>query len=472
MVRTPEVPIITGIKPILEMDVHVRSISVSGNARMKLQYFQNELKELDRFRGNPSKLREQISIAQSRLTSTGLFDEVEIKVVPLDSYDVQMEVMVKEKGIPFLKIESNVKANSGLSNDVGFEVQGALRSPLGLGEFVRLTVGSGSSGSQNNSLVATAPLYINDKPYRGHISLRSSSENNSYYLSYKQKISNILAMIETVGGRSNHSFSCEIAHRDEIPINYTNIPHQQAYNVSSAVLYNLASSSKVLAKYSWFFDTRDSAANPSNGKFINSSVEVALPPGSAQFLRSEITLQNHQTLGPSVFDQPGLVGSVCGHLGVIYPLNREKSLHVSDRYHNGGPMSIRGFDYYGVGARGDPNTGGNINGDSVGGMSKLNLIALLSMPIPQKTAAAAGGRVFVHCNIGSIGPLVYWKSSNFLTPNIFGLAFDNLRASLGGGVSFQIMNSIRLEMSYSLPLLRASHDVLKPFQIGVGMTIN
>lgn len=450
----------------------MRSIVVSGNERMKLQYFRNELKELDGFRGNAAYLKEQIAVAQSKLSSAGLFDEVEVQVLPLDKNDVRMEVKVKEKGIPFLKIESNVKTNNGLSNDVGFEVQGALRSPFGLGEFVRLTLGSGSSGSKDNSLVATAPFYINNRQYRGHISVKSSSENNSYYLSYKQKFSNILAMLETVGGPSSHSLSCEIAHRDEVPITYWNVPHQQAYNVSSAVLYNLASSSKVSAKYSWLFDSRDSAPNPSNGKFISSSVEVALPPGSAQFLRSEVTLQNHQTLGPSLFNQPGLVASLCGHLGVVYPLNSDKSLNVSDRYHNGGPMSVRGFDYYGIGARGDPNTGGNISGDSIGGISKLNLIAMLSMPIPQETAAAAGGRLFVHCNIGSIGPLSHWKSTSLISPNIFGFALNNMRASLGGGVSFQIMNSIRLEMSYSLPLLRARHDVLKPFQIGVGVTIN
>ena len=50
--------------------------------------------------------------------------------------------------------------------------------------------------------------------------------------------------------------------------------------------------------------------------------------------------------------------------------------------------------------------------------------------------------------------------------------FGAMRVSLGWGFAVPLGNAARLELTYALPVLRASTDVVKPFQIGVGMTVN
>ena len=47
-----------------------------------------------------------------------------------------------------------------------------------------------------------------------------------------------------------------------------------------------------------------------------------------------------------------------------------------------------------------------------------------------------------------------------------------MRASAGAGVAIAIGPSVNLEVTYSIPILKASHDVIKPFQLGVGLSIS
>ena len=50
--------------------------------------------------------------------------------------------------------------------------------------------------------------------------------------------------------------------------------------------------------------------------------------------------------------------------------------------------------------------------------------------------------------------------------------FGYLRASVGAGVSLTLSSSITLEVTYSVPILKSSHDVIKPFQVGVGLSLS
>ena len=46
------------------------------------------------------------------------------------------------------------------------------------------------------------------------------------------------------------------------------------------------------------------------------------------------------------------------------------------------------------------------------------------------------------------------------------------RASLGFGISGTVAGMLRVEATYALPLLRAPHDVLRPWQLGFSLTMN
>ena len=265
---------------------------------------------------------------------------------------------------------------------------------------------------------------------------------------------------------------------------------------------------------------------------------MALPPGTAQFVKTDISAQKHAVFGPPVLGQTGLTGSLLFSAGLLLPFaallknnkgkgseNTDDTQHqqnlgtfLSDRFYMGGPiggpMSLRGFDNYGVGPRSNvgrehigetttssfsPLTALNIGGgasaltsptDALGGISRLSLTALFSVPLPVRNAAdkLEGIRAFVFCTAGGLGSPNFWSkfcSANQTranqgaggsngkapSPSLSGL-FGAPRVSLGGGLSIAFTQMARMEISYSVPLISAKSDVTKAFQIGFGFTIS
>ena len=154
----------------------------------------------------------------------------------------------------------------------------------------------------------------------------------------------------------------------------SNDSHKQDYIdtkdrvASPAVQQSTSDSMKSSLKYQYTaVDSRDSIPCPTDGQYLQGSVEIAVPPGNAQFVKSEVVTQYHKSIGPPLYGQDaGLVVSFCGNIGLIYPLTyftytnsspNEKLFYksyLSDRYQLGGPLSLRGFDISGTGSRSYP----------------------------------------------------------------------------------------------------------------------
>ena len=50
--------------------------------------------------------------------------------------------------------------------------------------------------------------------------------------------------------------------------------------------------------------------------------------------------------------------------------------------------------------------------------------------------------------------------------------FGFFRVSVGAGISLALSPAITLEVTYSVPILKSAHDVVKPFQLGVGVSLS
>jgi outer membrane protein assembly factor BamA len=207
--------------------------------------------------------------------------------------------------------------------------------------------------------------------------------------------------------------------------------------------------------------------------------------------------------------------SVAGNLGLLFPLhsffrpsppiildkksdiatNEPDFIPLSDRFHLGGPHSLRGFNLFGIGPRlplevlpplpPKPSAAVSasasssslphwpvstnpvsLSGPSLGGVSKCSLLGIAAVPLPVPVLARLGAKLFGFINFGGIGEtkLPLFSSANPL--------FGQIRLSAGAGVVVPVSNIARLELTYAIPLLKSSTDAVKPFQIGVGMTIN
>ncbi len=238
---------------------------------------------------------------------------------------------MKEKGVPFLRTQTYIKA--GKESDSGVELVGALRNPTGNGETIKIGTVGKAAGGQEYLFNLTVP-HIGDTSGPFLLTLKSSEENQNYYSSFKQHITSLTAEY-THDVQAKHHFTAEYSIRDEIPMLLTDDKvkaglfetigaTEQSFQrqASAAVLASAMSSIKTSLKYVWnAIDTRNSQANPTTGEYLQTSLELALPPGTAQFVKTDITTQLHRQLGPNYLEQPGLTFSMVGSIGLLYPLS-------------------------------------------------------------------------------------------------------------------------------------------------------
>jgi len=526
-----------------DVPVNATTILVSGNARTQLSFFEAELSDSVSSSSTLGELHHKLSMATNKMLQMNLFDVVDTQI-ELESlsktgvYKTNVIVNVKEKGIPFLTASSFVKTGSS-SSDAGFELEAALRNVTGHGEIFKAVTNKTQTGSREFNSTLFVPHVT---PWNGNLQVtaKSGEDNQAIFTSFRQQINSLVCDYTSRDNR--HKLTAEYSLRDEIPVmasefsdHAVNMPAMiramsPSRTASIPTILSAAASVKTSLKYAWtVIDDRDSASSPSQGSLLQTSLEVAAKPGNAQFVRSEVTSQFHRTWGPSLDGQPGLVSSFCGSLGLVYPLQRLLSAsqganastsyrtYLSDKYQLGGPLSLRGFEVSGIGARafrseadatstgsssGSSGGLGSISsrvvdlGDSMGGDSRSSFLAALSVPIPLTSGAksASGGaqlRAFVFVNGGSLGNSSYWKLSSVALANSRRLSeapptaqpavslqgramplFGYLRASTGAGLSLSLADSVRLELCYSVPLFHARQDNLKAFQLGLGLTIN
>lgn len=521
----------------------ISDVSIVGNKRIQTSYFAKEFAAAQLgskvFR-NMDDLQAALVERVHHFRSTDLFHSVDASVmVPniidpitgeeqkqLDFSRVQVRLEVEEKNVTHLIVNTSTEGGSGGTGVTG-KIEAGFRSPLGHGEFVRV----GAESTLHGSKAGRTSYSVNvDIPHVGgrldnvHVVLARVLEDNRYYQSLQYVADTLSARWASRDGKT--TFSAEYALRDEVPVSHhlaSTGGASTARDASAAIMSCAASSSclNLKANNKWL-DTRDIPSMPSIGSAIESTVEMALPPGSAQFLKGTVNAQHSLTLGPRILDQPGLTCTISGTAGLLVPFaafftpnssnrgstrvagdytsaeTRNIRTYISDRFHVGGPITLRGFDPCGIGARSlggrehlqssgfnhggssllEGSTLSTSQGDSLGGISKLLLSAVFSVPLPFKDIAHKlhNIRAIGYINAGSLGSPNFWSRWRYnqdhpesaLPPiPILGA----IRAAIGGGICMNFMNGARLEITYSVPLLKAKHDIVRPFQLGIGLTV-
>lgn len=438
-------------------------------------------------------------------------------------------------------------------NNVSATAEGALRNPTGFGETVKLYYGHSSAGSRDIQMNIHSPSVCPSK-LNVDVNARLYQDNSLlHFSSFSKNVGSLGIHIASIDTRHKLSFACAV--RDEIPSSlprvevqkkqwahdqgggksqmFTNdllasfpstsrppfggtsdevptsigpleFPINSSRHASPGILHTLAPSTKTNVEYTYTpCDSRDSPSNPSRGRLLRGTVEIALPPGTARFAKVDVAAEQHVSLAEILpFSRlRNITASFCGSFGTARLLgdsqavadirHREYSpdgqrlqLNLSDRFFLGGPGSLRGMHLNGVGPRSFPpvspvtSRGDVVDGacmdDSLGGMTKVVGLAALSAPLPWVFATSENARTFLFLNAGALLPHSLWPLAP-LSAHPTGNSFNNIlspfRLSVGCGLSYAL-GPARLELSYALPLRMAQHDVIKPFQIGVGLSMN
>lgn len=266
-------------------EVKVTKITVAGNDRTTLSFFSSELDGIKAEGMTLGELAKTMSKKTEKLLSMDMFDAVDTNLeLGTDIHGKltgELKLNVKEKGIPVLKVATYLKAGNG--SEVGFELQGALRNPVGYGETFRVNSITTQTGAKEYLSVLAIPN-VGPQKLNLNVSMKSSTENMSYFTAYQQQTDSFGVELNTQDRK--HQLVGEYALRDEIPLG-SNLakPTWSLFDfggiTASAVTTNTAMASvKTSLKYlCTLLDSRDNASNPSTGSFLQGTVEVAAPPG-------------------------------------------------------------------------------------------------------------------------------------------------------------------------------------------------
>ena len=385
-----------------------------------------------------------------------------------------------------------------------------MRNLTGYGDISKVSYGTNSAGSKDSQISLSLPS-VTSHLHSVDLTARIFEDSSqALYSSFSKNAASIALTASSLDKR--HKFVLQSAIRDEVPVGAmtpsinTNGNSSEPSNVygnssyfgllqgvltpskqsSPSTLCLLSPSSKTSLSYVHTQDSRDCSSHPTVGSLFSSLIEMAVPPGTAQYLRTELMAEKHETLMKnSVSPHQSIVGSVCASLSTTRLIDwsaphcndnalqfnekaQRKHFSLSDRYFMGGPMSLRGFELFGAGARGTRVGNNQSAGDSLGGLSKLSALFALSSSLPFQYKATESMRTILFLNGGVLLPhSIFPLAGSFPLHNVL----EYLRLSVGAGISYSL-GPARLELSYALPLLASSHDRLKSFQIGVALGMN
>uniref|UniRef100_A0A7S3PJC9 Bacterial surface antigen (D15) domain-containing protein n=1 Tax=Aplanochytrium stocchinoi TaxID=215587 RepID=A0A7S3PJC9_9STRA len=473
-----------GDRELLEKPLQVRYVKILGNKRTNPSVIEQHLQEA--YAGTTvNEVSLGLMKGLNKLKKLEIFDAVEITCEDVDTNNnkttnindtmvndneyflTDVVVNVREKGILNMKAETFIE---GGGSEGGVESTLGLRNPLGSGEQIRAGISYGSKSSNSYTLSLSKPyVYTPIMPLNLNICVDEQTHNRVAFSSYDELLKNALISFSDESGR--HSFGYISSWRDIIPVKNKGNPY--LYDCSSAIMQQASPSFKSSINYSYTSDSRDDMMGPRSGRLFKFRTELAglALGGDVSFSKTEFT---YQAVNPLFPNWPIILGLTFKG-GLLCPLNiglfnsdskanhstiTDCSSHISDRFFLGGALTMRGFEYKGVGPRSHESDVGasSSGGDSLGGDMTWQFGANLAFPLPSGLLNAAGikGQLFLNA-----GNLTEWGAS-------MRTVCRGARVSVGTGLILPTPIG-RLEATWSWILRANNSDQKKRFQLGVGM---
>ncbi|PVV00998.1 hypothetical protein BB560_004600 [Smittium megazygosporum] len=323
------------------------------------------------------------------------------------------------------------------SGDFNCNVSGKLKNVFGGGEYFEI---ENIAYKENGNSVQTnfsTPIGINPR-FRFTLSGVQNWSNNRIYSGYKEILRDFSANISKSEFFHKNTFAYNLSWRNICDL---------SENASPSIRNEAGHSLKSSISYIYERDTWN-AMDPKKSYYkLRLFSEFAGLGGDASYIKNQVDLKSEL----NIYKQWSLMGVL--RIGTLFPLNNS-TIHISDRFFLGGPASIRGVQFRGMGPfdRKD-----SLGGDFYG-LASLSLLT----PLPFIKTDKINGQIWLNA-----GNLKMWEKMDIFKPSLS--IFDKPTAISGFGITYMISN-FKVELNYCLPIsARTSDKLRKGFQIGVGI---
>ncbi len=372
--------------------MYVRRINVTGNTKTRDEVVRREMRQAE---GGWYDV-DAIKLSKERLERLSYFKEVNVETPQVSSTtdQVDVNVAVSEKPTGTFNIGAGYSAIDKVILTTSIQ-QGNL---FGSGQNVGLEVNT-SSLSRTAVLSGTDPYFTDngvsrtvDLFYRttdpsntdlGDFSLKTAGAGLSFGVPFTE--------YDTVffGTRFEHTKLDTYA---DSPSAYVDYVQQLTNNVASCAAdpttcNTTGQTNSILGTIGWQRDSRDSAINPTRGRYQRFSVEATMPVGELRYYKASYQQTYYYPINQTyTLSLNGEFDYGRGFDG--------RTLPVFKNFYAGGIGSVRGFDTSTIGPI-------DATGTPIGGAKRFNLNTELLFPIPG-TGKDKAFRAFIFGDMGGV----------------------------------------------------------------------
>ncbi len=412
--------------------VYINRINIRGNVRTADKVIRREFRLAE---GDPYNAT-KINRSEQKINDLDFFERATIETVATEDPDkVNLNLDVQEKSTSSINLAGGYSTTDGPIGKIGFS------EPNLMGSGQQLDLSFSKSQYRFNADLSYTQPYIFDMPISGGFDVftQSMEHDRHQYRSYDQKAHGFVL-------RSGYDVTEYLAHNV-----YYGLTKNEISNISSGANSEIQSqaghTTTSLVGHNLVYDKRDSAINTVDGYIVTVSQDLAGLGGSTKFLRHTVKGRYYH---PIITDDIVLVLGAEG--GVIDGLDNQE-VNINDRFFLGGE-SLRGFNYYGVGPRGQSDD------EALGGNIYYTSTAEVKFPLGFGKELGLFGSVFV--DAGSL-----YHVDNNTNAQIWDS--KKIRSSVGTGIGFTTpMGPVRIY--YAVPMTKTNFDKERHFDVSFKTT--
>ncbi|CAD7094023.1 unnamed protein product [Hermetia illucens] len=441
VLRQPEAPARSSRRTRRELDLsvcpaRVDQIHVSGLDRTRDDYVRRVAQGLFKAHTFQDVLIE-CNKARNHLIDLGIYKDIHVLIdvsrgpdATPNGYDVTFS------GTEFPRLLGSVGTEVG-QNEGSFTVELATPNIWGRGERLSLQGSYSNSKTSDVMLKLSKPFFHRELgDYKPEIALGLFRHATLMPVSaYKTSNVGLLGEFTFLLPFSiAHSLQYEMAFRE-----VSTLGKQSPFFVREHCGPRMAS----LLRYVVSHDQRDSNVFPTRGFYVKLTNEYSGLGGNISYMMTNI----HTEISATLF--AGISAQLTSRVGYLQSVNKNNpEPPIGSLYTLGGPLTLRGFKFGGVG----PHTDGYAMGAHSYWATGIHLWA----PLPFNRYLGRFSNNFkTH--------LFY----NFGNCNSF--SSDKMRSAAGLGLAIRLAERARIEFNYCFPLLKQAGDRTHPgFQFGIG----
>jgi len=345
--------------------------------------------------------------------------------------DVDLVIKVREASKYFIKTATDVGDGEGNATATA-----RIRNALGGAETLEGSASFGTRTKSSFNVSLSAPITASPDTILS-LSGFAIERDLSAFAACRERIRGAKLGLRTLLPHGTHEFAY-----DAIMRNLCEVGPNASMSVRNAAGLSVKSS----LSHTFVRDTRDDPFIATKGSYLRLMQEYAGLGGDADHFKTEGETQLSRDIGAGCTLSFALRG------GLLLPFGGKPS-HMLDRFHLGGPASVRMFKLNNMGPRD--------NSDYIGGDLTWSSGLSLITPIPKRPDWPLKGHFFVNAGrlVGSEKDLSTSLASLFTQP----------AASVGCGLMYR-HSIVRLEFNVGLPLAAHKSDgTRKGIQVGLGL---